>query len=230
MIFRPELARAILRGVKSQTRRPVKPGEDRCRYRPGGSYAVQPGRTRPAIGRMIVTRVERERLVEITHDDARAEGFRGVPEFARYWLHLYDAPYRDALDLATDEEVLDRWRRRYGRVEVWAISFVLDRSATPRLLHRQSERGYATDPREALPDEPEAVDAWTQERLTREANERAAAARRAEVEDLDARAIADRIDRLERAANLSGVDVSADLRNLHRRLADLRRKALRPPS
>lgn len=227
MIFRPELARAVVRGVKSQTRRPVKAGEDRCRYRPGGSYAVQPGRTKPSIGRIIVTRVDRRRLVEIPHEDARAEGFRSVAEFARYWLRLYDAAYRDALELATDDEVLDRWRSRFGSVEVWVISFVPDPIARPRLLHRQSERGYTAVPADALPDEPEAVEAWVQERITREANERAAATRRAEVDELGSSDLAERIDRLERMANIAGVDVSREVRVLERRLADLRRKVLR---
>lgn len=44
VIFRPELARKIIRGEKTMTRRPIKPGETTCRYRPGRDYAVQPGR------------------------------------------------------------------------------------------------------------------------------------------------------------------------------------------
>lgn len=230
MIFRPDLARAVMRGAKSQTRRPVKPGEQRCRFHPGGSYAVQPGRGEPAIGRIVVTRVTRERLVELTPADADAEGFATVAEFARTWLDLYDPSYRGALDHATDDEALDRWRTRFAGVDVWAITFVPDLAARPRLLHRHSERGYTDVAADALPDEPEAVEPWFQERITRDAHERAAAARQAELDELGARDLADRIDRLERAANLSGVDVSREVRALRRRLDDVRRKATRPPA
>lgn len=215
MIFRPELAAAVLRGDKTQTRRLVRPGEEACAYRAGGSYSVQPGRGRKAVGRIVVTHVERRRLGEITHEDAVAEGFASVEAFARYWLDLHDASYRGALEHATDEEALERFHQRHGRAEVWAIRFVLDPTASPRLLHRHSERGYTASPRDALPDEPEAVDHWAQVAITREANLRDDERRRRQAE-IDMRRQLERIEaELERAGRIAsrwGVDLRDRLR------------------
>jgi hypothetical protein len=102
VIFRPELARLVLSGRKTETRRPVK-GDAPARYRVGRTYAVQPGRTKPGIGRIRVTGVRREPLSAIDEEAARREGF----------------PDRRAF--------FDYWRRLHGRVdperEVWVIRF-----------------------------------------------------------------------------------------------------------
>jgi len=95
MIFRPDLADLIRAGVKTETRRrlsdnPRSPWHtDRCAYEPGGgpdgSYAIQPGRSRPAAGRLVVEHVEKVRLGSITHDGAVAEGCANVREFMDLW-------------------------------------------------------------------------------------------------------------------------------------------------
>ncbi len=52
MIFRPDVARLIVRGGKTATRVPVRPGGGRAPLRIGHSYAVQPGPGRAALARV----------------------------------------------------------------------------------------------------------------------------------------------------------------------------------
>lgn len=96
MQFKPELAQKILTGEKTQTRRIVKPGERFVDYLPGGkvvftekrtkwavgqTYAIQPGRGKAAIGRFKLLDIRRERVQDITEQDAIAEGFGSISEF-----------------------------------------------------------------------------------------------------------------------------------------------------
>jgi hypothetical protein len=106
VIFRPQLVARILAGDKTQTRRPVRPG-DPCRYRTDRTYAVQPGRTKRGVARVRVTDVRRERLSQITEDDACREGFASVAGFLAYWDALHGAA-------------------RNREVDVWVISFALE--------------------------------------------------------------------------------------------------------
>jgi hypothetical protein len=105
LIFRPELAEKVLAGEKTETRRPVKDGQAECRYAPGRDYAVQPGRTKRAIGRIAVADVRREKLGAITHESALREGFSKVRAFMDYWRKLHGY-----VDL--EQEV---WRIRFER-------------------------------------------------------------------------------------------------------------------
>lgn len=96
MIFAPDLAEKILAGEKTQTRR-RRTGQtvtgvwvdDPCRYRPGRTYAVQPGRGKKSVGRILVRSVSAEAMCDMTEDDVRAEGFRTHGEFAAKWLSMY---------------------------------------------------------------------------------------------------------------------------------------------
>lgn len=168
MIFRPELARKIARGEKTQTRRPVKPGEKHCRYREGRDYAVQPGRGKPSSFRILILAVEGQALGDLTYRDARAEGFKTRDEFQAYWRSLYDG----------------RWDPGQP---VWAIRFRLH-ADQPRLLmpigagHHDpqanpgidmpADHGYTSDHNRSVRDEPEAVDERTQDRFAAQARER----------------------------------------------------------
>lgn len=158
MIFKPRLARLVLAGKKTQTRRPVKAGEETCRYHEGRSYAVQPGRGKPQVCRIKILEVRRELLHEITYPDAVAEGFRTRDEFFDYWRELYKTgPLIE--------------------VPVWAIRFCLDDDA-PRLLAQRSEHGYTTEERLALAAErgaeAEAVPTQVLDRFARRNREREA--------------------------------------------------------
>ncbi|WP_217913221.1 hypothetical protein [Miltoncostaea marina] len=227
MIFPPSQAWGIARGEVTMARRLVRAGEERCRYRPGCSYAVQPGPGGSSIGRLVVTRTRREALGAVTVADARREGHGGrapLTAFVFAWLAQHDREWRDVLDLVSDEEAAERFRARWARREVWVLEFIRDPAVAPRLLHRHSERGYTAAPSDAMPDEPEAVDEWTQATITREANmrdEQRAEDRRREARDQLAVALQDIASRMQNArlvAAAGGLDVDEHLRRADQRV------------
>jgi hypothetical protein len=91
MIFQPELARLVLEGRKTVTRRlcsenPRSPWwRERCVYVEGKVFAVQPGRGKPSIGRARVVSCRKELLGLLTHEDAEQEGFADISEFMGAW-------------------------------------------------------------------------------------------------------------------------------------------------
>lgn len=88
MIFGPDMTARILLGEKTETRRVASPGVP-CRYRPGRTYAVQPGRGLKGAFRVLVTAVERVPLDAMTEADARAEGFGSLAGFRARWAELH---------------------------------------------------------------------------------------------------------------------------------------------
>ncbi len=94
MNFKPELAEAVMAGVKTQTRRATSPNpkspwwHGRCGYQPGKRFTVNPGRGKPNIGTAIVETVALVELGEITHADARAEGAVDVADFIAIWKRI----------------------------------------------------------------------------------------------------------------------------------------------
>lgn len=99
MIFTADLVEKILAGEKTQTRRPrsgSNPTGERggwldepCRYKPGRTYAVQPGRGKKAVARIHVLSVKPEALCDMTDEDVRAEGFAARDAFVAKWLSIY---------------------------------------------------------------------------------------------------------------------------------------------
>lgn len=97
VIFRPELAEAVMEGRKTVTRRAVS-GNPRSPYHASRvtallrrSVAVQPGRGKPAIGRVRVTRVTWEEFepAHVRHPEAAREGFPTVAAFRETWKALH---------------------------------------------------------------------------------------------------------------------------------------------
>jgi len=134
MLFRPEMIPLIRSGRKTQTRRLVKEGDyalygsysdtiqgvvrgNRTLWRVGNTYAVQPGRGKRGVDRILLLAIRRQLLVNITHEDVLAEGVS--PErtptwklgcllrFGKLWNSIYKKPGTRFLDDA----------------EVWALTF-----------------------------------------------------------------------------------------------------------
>lgn len=200
MIFRPDHARMILQGRKTQTRRRVRPGETECRYRQGQSYAVQHDRQKPSIGRLVIVSAAPQQLGDLTLRDAKAEGFRTRRDFLDFWRGLF--PTMSLED------------------PVWALLIQPDRDPV-RMLHRDSTRGYTTRRRVALPDEPEAVDHETQVRYSAEGFDRHRAFR-------DGEPLDDRLSAALARARTAGVDVTREVAGVRRRVEAIERKAFRP--
>jgi len=216
MIFTSEAAKLIMRGKKTQDRRPVT--VDRCPWAVGKDYAVQPGRSRESVGRIAVTRIEESAIRDITFAEACAEGFRTTADFARSWFG-----YPDELG---DEDALDALRGNPERV--WVLTFELDTSEHPRFLHRQSERGYTQNRHDALKDEPEAITDTDLARLHKGKDE----AHRSFKQDLERERTRRgtqlaRLDAVVELAVEKGISVRGDLRAIDRRIDAIEAKVLR---
>ena len=120
MQFKPELAEKILTGEKWQTRRLVKPSDKlgstleigdtvyrngRLHWRVGDTYAVQPGRGKPAIARIKILRIRREDVRDISFEDAIAEGFSNALNFLRVWCSFYAPKGIDFIKMPVNEGV-----------------------------------------------------------------------------------------------------------------------------
>lgn len=218
MIFRPGLVRLIAAGKKTATRRVVKPGEERCAYRIGRSYAVQIGRGKPAVLRVVIAAVEPQRLGDLTYDDARAEGYRTRADLAHTWMVSHDQGYTDDDRDDDDTATLTRWERRHGDTPVWAITFTLDTAESVRLLHRRSEHGYTTRREDALSDEPEGVDAQTLDAFAADNRARHTAARPDDELARRARTLGRRVREETLATSRAGIDVTTELDRITREL------------
>lgn len=98
----------------------------------------------------------------------------------------------------------------------------------PRLLHRRSEKGYTTEPHEALQGEHEAVDAQTLEQYAQENWERFNEMRSEERQREEARSLAAKLREAEARARKQGIDVRDELSHIHatiKRVNDKLRKA-----
>ena len=90
----------------------------------------------------------------------------------------------------------------------------------PRLLHKHSEHGYTQHTHEALTDEPEAVNAETQRRLTHEADLRQTQRQRQLWQDIRPQLL----NQLELLRHHLGPLATSELRTIHRELDRLQRK------
>ena len=82
MIFSNEHIEKIRNGTKTQTRR------QKCNYRPGRSYAVQPGRGKPELFRITILDIRRERLGDISEADCIAEGYPSRDAYREVWTSI----------------------------------------------------------------------------------------------------------------------------------------------
>ena len=127
MLFKPEFIPLLKSGQKTQTRRLVKEGDKlvseawgvahpdavvttsgHVRWMVDHTYAVQPGRGKKSVGRVLVTSIRRQRLDQMTMYDAIAEGadssWNGadcLAWFRRVWnkiCKVYGTRYQDNPD------------------------------------------------------------------------------------------------------------------------------------
>lgn len=81
VIFRSELAEVILRGEKTATRRQLSDNprspwyRDRCAYKVGQVFTINPGRGVPRVGEARVTRVYQQPPLYVSGEQAKEEGF-----------------------------------------------------------------------------------------------------------------------------------------------------------
>ena len=143
----------VLSGEKTATSRIVKPGDaahslttgeifavsrhcqtglDRLIYALGKDYAIQPGRGQKAVGRFLVTGIERYDVRTITHERARLEGFSGVFAFLDVWTSMHDptfhARWAGELRYGGDKVVnmLDALaNRQAAKYDAWWLTFEL---------------------------------------------------------------------------------------------------------
>jgi len=147
MLFKPALCEQILCGYKTQTRRIVKDTERlwgstpeevisekhalaplRTKWRVGRTYAVQPGRGKPGIGRILLKEIRKERLNDITPEGCWAEGIdrhsfyaggderaNALNDFEFLWDSINDRPGI-------------RWK---DNPDVWVLEFEAVTEATP---------------------------------------------------------------------------------------------------
>jgi len=129
--FKPELSDKIMKGLKTQTRRPDKEGDygdawvttiyrnGRKLWKIGQVYAIQPGRGKKGVGFLRITNIRNEDVRYISHTDAVAEGFNNRIEFLRVWCSFYD-PQVSIID-----SIPGRWTVEYKVSGVltyrWAI-------------------------------------------------------------------------------------------------------------
>lgn len=204
MTFRPKLIAKIVAGHKTETRRPRT--DDRCQYRVGKDYAVQPGRGKHEVARIEITDVRQEALGDIDDKGARREGFKNRAEFMDYWLELYGE-----LDEA---------------LPVWAITF---KAVGPKALYlthpipkRQGD--YTTNAEKAI-DDLETVDRPTLESYAKDARAKPHAATR-KLWEHEREQLAGSIERLEQDVGANDL-LASELRVLRRRLAAIDRKLQR---
>lgn len=90
----------------------------RALYIIGHTYAVQPGRGKPAVARIRITEIRREKLMNISHADAQAEGYDGI--------YISDAlPYADYTNFMDGWNAINKRKgtRWQDNPLVWVISF-----------------------------------------------------------------------------------------------------------
>lgn len=109
MNFRPDLARKVMRGEKTATRRLATDNprstwyRGGCKIKVGRDFAVCPGRSKHQVGRAIASSVTLEPLGYLTDDEARREGFADAEAFIEGFRQINGAYDPD--------------------VEVWRIEF-----------------------------------------------------------------------------------------------------------
>jgi hypothetical protein len=204
-LTKPEIA-AVLQGRRTMLLEPLTHGTAPP-YRAGTHHAVHRDEATltPARCRVHIARTTDIALGELDDTHAHALGHRDRYALMAHW---------------TDN--VQPWD---PETRAWLITFRLDTTEPPRLLHRRSEKGYTTNRRDALPDEPEAIPANTLDLYAQRA-QRADADRVDEILTDRARLpINDRLKLAIRDAEARGAVIDKPLRVITERIAEIERAA-----
>lgn len=180
--------------------------------------AVDPGTGKPAP----------QRLGDIDYHGVRAEGHKTTDDFKMWWVTHHDRAWylKQAPDELSPGDVVARFDNRHADNSVWVVTLTIDHDARPRMLHKNSEIGYTTNPSLAMAGESEAVDRVTQEAISRAGREldalRAMGAAEESLEDL--RDIDRQIVKWRTFGLRSGVNVRDQVRMLQQVRSGLERK------
>lgn len=224
MILPAPLVRAILRGHKTQIRRPVRLGETWAQ-RVGELTILGPAPSDHAPPpRALITAVTRQHLRDLTVPDARAEGFHTVEQFACWWVRFYDDDWvrrreGEVVDALRDHELLERFDARHAPRQVWVIGLVAvpePRFLVPASGRRDGQEDYCLG-HDAL-GAGEAVDPLTLERYAIEARR---------CRDGELRSLEERLRSVLAYADEQGVDMSRQVASLEARITAMERKLRR---
>lgn len=219
MIF-PEIHKgAIVRGEKTRHSVPYRrePAVQR-----GRSYVAQTlkfdkegKRSHRDFAQIKVLGVREQLLREVTDEEAQAEGFPNRGAFFRWWRETHE---RVEAPASEDEPIT--------RIPIWVVTFELDRSHHPRLLHKKPHRGYTSNPHEALRDEPEAVDEVTLKAFARENRGRHKAFTQGTISETlaEQKSLEEKLRFLREQARTRGVNISSAERVIKRQLDEIARK------
>lgn len=87
-LYRKLLLEKIRKGEKTRTTRPIEPKPGRSVYSVGQIIGVRAGYTKFKDFVKITAR-HRERLGDLTQEDAKKDGFSSLEEFQKFWTDLY---------------------------------------------------------------------------------------------------------------------------------------------
>lgn len=164
------------------------------------------GERQVLLGFIRILDVEQRQLADLTEDDAAAAG----------WSSL--------------DRMMEWWREKHGtgpldpEARCWTVTFELSDEHIPRLLHQDSSHGYTHDPRLALADEPEAVDAEAQAKITENAGTIFSVTHADEQRKRDARSLSARLKEETARAQREGVDIDENVQRIRAELDEIRRK------
>jgi hypothetical protein len=95
VIFQEELAKKVMAGEKTATRRRMVAGKPRspwyrhgCGYKVGQVFTINPGRGIKNIGKARVTRVYSQPLGAMLEQHARQEGCKSLKHFRELWKSI----------------------------------------------------------------------------------------------------------------------------------------------
>lgn len=137
----------FIRGERDLLLMPRQPEQARAPHQAGSTIALQPAPGREATCRVAVVRETDVALGELDDQDARRLGHRDLDDLMGSWVERHGL-----------------WNEN---ARAWRLEVKVDPSAPPRFLRPQSRRimvqgedalQYTSDEREAMADEPEAVD------------------------------------------------------------------------